>query len=65
VKVLFLDSERLYDDLLPAGLRQIGCEVKTVTEVLHGGLARALADFRPDFIFMMGWSGFRRPSGWR
>lgn len=58
MNVLFLDSEMLYDDLLPAGLRQIGCTVKTVTEVFNGQLDRALADFRPDFVLMLGWSYF-------
>lgn len=58
MKVLFLEESLLYADLLPAGLRQIGCEVRMVTEVLNGALEEALTDFRPDFALVMGWSAF-------
>jgi spore maturation protein CgeB len=61
MNVLFLDVEPLYADLLPAGLRQIGCTVRTVTEVLDGQLDRELAEFRPDFVLTMGWSTFPIP----
>lgn len=63
MRVLFLDSQPLYDDLLPTGLRQIGCEVRTLTEVWDGRVTRAIAEFRPDFALMMGWSDF--PSRFR
>lgn len=58
MKVLFLDESLLYDDLLPAGLRQIGCDVRMVSEVWDGALDRVLAEFRPDFALVMGWSSF-------
>lgn len=58
VKVLFLEDSALYDDLLPAGLRQIGCDVRMVNEVWDGALDRTLAEFRPDFALVMGWSEF-------
>lgn len=58
MQVLFLDAEPLFDDLLPAGLRQAGCTVRTLTEVLDGALERELAEFRPDFVLTMGWSTF-------
>lgn len=58
MKVLFLEDSPLYADLLPAGLRQIGCEVRMVNEVLNGTLEAALADFRPNFALVMGWSAF-------
>lgn len=58
MRILFLESEPLYDDLLPAGLRQIGCTVETVPEVLDGMLDRKIAEFQPDFALTMGWSLF-------
>lgn len=58
MKVLFIDNQPLYEDLLPAGLRQIGCTVETATEVWDGALDRAIAAFQPDFALMMGWSNF-------
>lgn len=58
LNVLFLDDSFLYDDLLPAGLRQVGCAVRRAPEVLNGALDRVLAEFRPDFALMMGWSAF-------
>lgn len=61
MNVLFLDVEPLYADLLPAGLRQIGCTVRTVAEVLDGQLDRELAVFQPDFVLTMGWSTFPTP----
>lgn len=61
MKVLFLDDQVLYDDQLPAGLRQAGCEVRMLPEVLHGELGAALSEFQPDFVLTIGWSEFPRP----
>ncbi|HLO04245.1 MAG TPA: glycosyltransferase [Symbiobacteriaceae bacterium] len=58
MRVLFLDQEAVYADQLPAGLRQVGCEVKVLTEVLHGQLEQELTRFHPDFVLTMGWSWF-------
>lgn len=58
MNVLFVENHPIYDDLLPAGLRQIGCNVKILTEVWGGQFARALEEFQPDFVLMMGWSQF-------
>jgi spore maturation protein CgeB len=61
MNVLFLDVEPLYDDLLPTGLRQVGCNVRTLSEVLDGRLEQELATFTPDFILTLGWSWFPTP----
>lgn len=58
MKVLFLEDSLLYNDLLPAGLRQVGCEVSMVSDVLDGALDRTIAEFQPDFALVMGWSAF-------
>lgn len=61
MNVLFLDVEPLYDDLLPTGLRQVGCNVRMLSEVLDGRLEQEIAEFRPDFILTLGWSWFPTP----
>lgn len=58
VKVLLLESEQLYRDLLPVGLSQVGCTVQTLSEVLGGELERTMAEFQPDFVLTIGWSLF-------
>lgn len=58
MNILFIENQPLYEDLLPAGLRQIGCTVMTVNEVWDGALDRALTTFQPDFALMLGWSHF-------
>ncbi|MDF2626479.1 MAG: spore protein [Symbiobacteriaceae bacterium] len=61
MNVLFLEVEPLYEDLLPTGLRQVGCSVRTLNEVLDGRLEQELASFRPDFMLTLGWSWFPTP----
>ncbi|HLO04244.1 MAG TPA: glycosyltransferase [Symbiobacteriaceae bacterium] len=58
MRVLFLEKNPLYIDQLPAGLRQVGCEVKVLPEVLDGQLEQELTTRRPDFALTMGWSHF-------
>ena len=61
MRVLFLEADPLYDDLLPAGLRQVGCDVRMLTEVMGGEIDRLLTEFEPDFALMLGWSWFPTP----
>jgi spore maturation protein CgeB len=61
LKVLFLEADYLYNDLLPAGLRKVGCEVRMLPEVLNGEIDHVVPDFQPDFALTLGWSWFPSP----
>jgi spore maturation protein CgeB len=61
MRVLFLEAAQIFDDLLPAGLRQVGCDVRMLTEVVNGEIDRLLTEFEPDFALTLGWSWFPTP----
>lgn len=61
-RVLVIEEDPFWHLALPSGLKAIGCEVRFDTQVDESELASTIADFKPNFVLMMGWTQTHVPA---
>lgn len=55
LRILFIDSNEILNNLLPSGFRQIGHEVKVIGDITPESLEQTMNQFNPNLLITEGW----------